>query len=274
LINTNTTLVGNGTLTLISNASPNGLSSDNDLSTSLAKRPSDGRVYYIDDQGATAAGRLRIFDPRQGPGNGAFSTASGTLSVSDGGNTYSFNDFPARLEFNTPTGELYAAAGYRPIDGQPTLSGFYRINLSVNGNSVTSVSEIQLRVGSNDLEISNNGDLAFVPSGTNAGRLFITSGNRLYVSSAALASGEAGPIAMTEITLNPADFGGSVPPIPNVSFDATTDTILLTTLSGSDARMYRVAYNPTTFAVTSVTPLTNGNYAGRSIVDTTSGHTN
>lgn len=263
LINTNNTAAGNGALTQVSGARLFS-TSENDVSTSLAKHPTNGHVYYIDDQG-TSAGRLRVWDPAQGP-NGGFANR-GNLSISSDGNVYSFNDFPARLEFNHfPTAGgpvLYAAAARKTQDSAPTLSGLYRITGAVTGTP-TPV-EVKLTLSGNDFPLSNSGDLVFEPT---TGILYITDENRLFRSTTAVAH-DATTVALQEITLTPGNFGGTVPPIPNLSFDATPNTILLTTLSGGTSRIYRL-----TLPGGAATILSSGTHSGVSLVDTSSAHGN
>ncbi|MGV3526459.1 MAG: beta strand repeat-containing protein [Candidatus Sericytochromatia bacterium] len=277
LINTSTGTQGNGTLTTVANTLAAG---GGDITTSLAKHPTNGQVYYMDNESTVA--RLRRWDPTRGNVSGAYTTR-GNLSFTVPGSSglnYVFNNAP-RLEFN-PFGTLalYASANYISNDTDPAnpLSGFYRISNFASGTPSVAQITLNLRTGTLDpfTTLANDGDLAFEPG---TGHVFLTSGTRLYASEAPVGDTDT-TVTLREVSGFSTTLLGSPAAMPSVSFDAGAGSILITGRYGSGSRMYRLTYSTSgtspnvVYTAGTATQLSNGDYTSpaRPMVDTTSAH--
>jgi hypothetical protein len=285
----------------------NGLNATKDVTTGLAKNPLNGDVYYVDDQGASA-GRLIRWIPSLGIQNdrgGADSATDpfldrGNMSVNNGsGNTYSFNDKPARMVFNSPlisgvkSAVLYSSASFNKNDTSGNLSGFYRVRNFESG--ALALDNIRLimhdtfgdpeELGLFSVPFNNTGDIVFEPDdavATDDNRMFLTTGSRIFVSRLPVPNSGTADVLVDEVTMPvlvrdtlkyngvaATDFvglsidggwaTGSRSFLVIARYPAPNDTV---------SRLYRIAYTlvagnattPTAVTLTGATLLNNGNF--------------
>ncbi|MGE3725738.1 MAG: beta strand repeat-containing protein [Candidatus Sericytochromatia bacterium] len=177
----------------------------------LAKHPTTGKVYFIDEQTGPVGrliewtpslGIIDIADPANTPTPRPFNIADpfrivdSSLSVSVAGSltstTYNFGDKPARMAFNTNAGgtSLYVSEAPAGSDTAGVLSGFYRFrnyDQAVTNANAVAIDIIPVIDDATDAQLLylNNGDIAFEPpTGIADNRMFMTIATNLYYSAA------------------------------------------------------------------------------------------